>query len=319
MGIARLNRFIRKHCPQCLHKTKLEDLSGKALAIDTSIYLYQFKAKGSIITNMYMMCSIFKHYNITPIFVFDGKPPPEKKATIEMRKEKKNAAQLEHKKIAEQLLTITDKYKRQQLERKLDKLAKKFIRIKNYEIRNVKALFSSYGISFIEAIGEADRWCAKLVSSGHAYACLSEDMDMFAYGCPRVLRYLSLIHHTAIMYDLSKILDKLNLTLVEFRTLCIFSGSDYHYNSNIYIKPIEYYYNAFKRYKLTNCTRGDFYNWLYDREVLPISKDDFSQAHVLFNTTTLTITPNMINKYYLQPEKLKDILKKDNFIFPPAK
>ena len=57
MGIARLNRFIRKHCPQCLHKTKLEDLSGKALAIDTSIYLYQFKAKGSIITNMYMMCS----------------------------------------------------------------------------------------------------------------------------------------------------------------------------------------------------------------------------------------------------------------------
>ena len=89
--------------------------------------------------------------------------------------------------LVHNLLSITDKHKRLGLEHKLAKLAKKFIRIKNHEIRDIKMLFSSYGISYIEAIGEADRWCAKLVSSGRAYACVSEDMDMFAYGCPFVL------------------------------------------------------------------------------------------------------------------------------------
>ena len=29
--------------------------------------------------NMYLMLSIFRYYNVIPIFVFDGKPPPEKK------------------------------------------------------------------------------------------------------------------------------------------------------------------------------------------------------------------------------------------------
>jgi len=297
----------------------LEEFSGKVVTIDTSIYLYQFKAKGSILSNMYLMCSVFKRYNIQPIFVFDGKPPPEKKAVIEMRKEKKNAAQQEHQQITEQLLTITDKRMRQELQRKLAKLAKKFIRIKNSEIRDVKALFSSYGISFVEAIGEADRWCAKLVLSGVADACLSEDMDMFAYGCPIVLRYFSLIQHTAVVYDLSMILQRLNLTLFDFRTLCILAGSDYHYNSNVYIKPIHYYYKLMKQYKSTNCYRGDFYNWLYDRESIPLSKEDFCKAHTLFNTTSLTMPPNMIKKFELNITKLQEILKKDYFIFPPTK
>ena len=319
MGIARLNRFIQKHCPQCLNKIHLSALSGKVLAIDTSIYLYKFKAKGTLITQMYLMCSLFKHYNIKPIFVFDGKPPPEKQAVINMRREKKEAAEREHKKLVDHLSSITNEYKRRGIERKLDKLAKKFIRIKNREIQEIKMLFSSYGISYIEAIGEADRWCAKLVLSGHAYACVSEDMDMFAYGCPLVLRYLSLVNRTAILYDLHKILANLYFSLDDFRTLCILSGSDYHYDSSAYAKPIGYYYNRLKRYKSTNLTRGDFYNWLYDREALPLSKDDYYKAYTLFNNASLIITPQHIKVHYLQPNKLKEILRKENFIFPPAK
>jgi flap endonuclease-1 len=318
MGIARLNRFIQKRCPQCLHKINLETLSGKVLAIDTSIYLYKFKAKGSLITQMYLMCSLFKYYNIKPIFVFDGKPPPEKQAVINMRREKKKAAEREHKKIAHNLLSTTNKYKRQGLKHKLDKLAKKFIRIKNSEIRDIKMLFSSYGISYIEAVGEADRWCAKLVSSGYAYACVSEDMDMFAYGCPLVLRYLNLVNRTAVLYDLHKILAKLSLPLGDFRSLCILSGSDYNYDSSAYVKPIGYYYYRLKRYKSTNLTRGDFYNWLYDREVIPLSKDNYCKARTLFNNASLIITPQDIRTHSPQPKKLMDILRKENFIFPPV-
>jgi len=51
----------------------------------------------------------------------------------------------------------------------------------------------AYGVSYIDADGEADQLCASLVLKNKVYACLSEDMDLFVYGCPRVLRYLSFI------------------------------------------------------------------------------------------------------------------------------
>ena len=36
--------------------------------------------------------------------------------------------------------------------------------------------------------GEADELCAKLVIKRYAYACLSEDMDLFVYGCNKIMR-----------------------------------------------------------------------------------------------------------------------------------
>ncbi len=95
MGISRLNYFLQHSCPNGIHPIHLKTLSGKTLAIDTSIYLYKFKAKGCIIENMYLMCSIFKHYNITPIFVFDGKPPDNKGNCLQERRE--NFMKLEEK------------------------------------------------------------------------------------------------------------------------------------------------------------------------------------------------------------------------------
>ena len=72
---------------------------------------------------------------------------------------------------------------------------------------------NAFGVTYIEAKGEADQLCAKLVIKRYAYACLSEDMDLFVYGCPRVIRYLSLINETVIIYYLDNILNDLDLTL----------------------------------------------------------------------------------------------------------
>ena len=57
------------------------------------------------------------------------------------------------------------------------------------------------GISYYQAKGEADKLCAKLVNKNKVFACLSEDMDLFVYGCPKVLRYISLLNKNVIMYD----------------------------------------------------------------------------------------------------------------------
>ena len=54
------------------------------------------------------MLAIFREYNIIPIFVFDGKPPPEKKELLQKRREDKTAAKNEYNKLKNQLDQIQD-------------------------------------------------------------------------------------------------------------------------------------------------------------------------------------------------------------------
>ena len=82
MGIKHLNRFFRKNVPSSMHFISIAELSGKKIAVDISIYLYKYALDGNLIENIYLMLSILRHYNITPIFIFDGKPPPEKKELL---------------------------------------------------------------------------------------------------------------------------------------------------------------------------------------------------------------------------------------------
>lgn len=80
MGIKYLNKFLRenvsKHAIKCI---PIRELSGKKIAIDISIYMFKFLGDNSLVESMYIMLALFRHHQITPIFVFDGKPPAEKK------------------------------------------------------------------------------------------------------------------------------------------------------------------------------------------------------------------------------------------------
>ena len=81
MGIPKLNKLLLEKCNNTdfIRKIHLKELEGKTIVIDTSIYLYKFSAQNRLIENFYLLISLFLHNNITPLFVFDGKPPPEKK------------------------------------------------------------------------------------------------------------------------------------------------------------------------------------------------------------------------------------------------
>ena len=46
---------------------------------------------------------------------------------------------------------------------KLDTLKRDFVKIKHTDIENVKLLLQAYGVSYIDAPGEADKLCAKIV------------------------------------------------------------------------------------------------------------------------------------------------------------
>jgi flap endonuclease-1 len=236
MGIPFLNRLLRSECKNAVQMISLSDLSGKKIAVDTSIYLYKYLVNDNLIENFYLMLSLFRHYNIIPVFIFDGKPPAEKKELLIQRIKDKKTAQEEYDKLKELLNTnaLADEEEKQEVLTNMDVLKKKFISIHKTHIETVKQLIVSYGASYYDAPGEADTLCAKLVLTNKVWACLSEDMDMFVYGTSRVIRYLSLLNHTAVLYNMESILKTLNVNQEEFKEICVLSGTDYNIHKDIH-------------------------------------------------------------------------------------
>ena len=103
MGIRYLNRFLKDNASPSIKLCNLAELSGKKIAIDISIYMYRFASDNTLIENVYLMLSVFRYYNIIPIFIFDGKPPAEKRELLQKRKEDKNEAEEEYNRLKNSL------------------------------------------------------------------------------------------------------------------------------------------------------------------------------------------------------------------------
>ena len=101
-----LNKFLQDKCKTSISFINLSELSGKRIAVDISIYLYKFLSDNALLENLYLMISIFREHKITPIFVFDGKPPVEKNDTIAFRKKTKMNAREEYYRLKQILHDI---------------------------------------------------------------------------------------------------------------------------------------------------------------------------------------------------------------------
>ena len=317
MGIKHLNRFLQNSCDKSINKIHISSLSGKKIVIDTSIYLYRFMGDGCLLENFYLMISIFRQYNIIPLFIFDGKPPKEKEELLKQRNIDKKNAEAKYKILEDKLINDTSHdINQNEIKDDMDVLKKQFIRIRHTDIENVKILIKAYGVSYIEAIGEADKLCAKMVCKNKAYACLSEDMDLFVYGCGRVLRYLSLLKKTAIMYDLSGILSEIKMTLTEFQQVAVVSGTDYNYNinNNTNLMTTLKYFKKYKKINLTN-----FYKWLELNTKYINNIDELNDIIGMFSLSDMIeykIYENIkITNGPVHISNLKSIMEKENFVF----
>lgn len=260
MGIPKLNRFMLSNCSeQTIQKKHLSNFSGKIIAIDASIYMYKFNGYNALMENMYLLVNTFKYYKMKPIFIFDGKPPEEKKDLLKMRQQDKQIAENKCDELRRELMNMNDDDPdRAELIIAIEKLKKQFIRININDINNVKMLLDACGVAYYDAPSEADQLCAKLVISKMAWACLSDDMDMFLYGCTRVMRHISLINHTVIFYNMNGILRELEMPMQHFREIAVISGTDYNISDSTNLWTTLKYY---KEYKL-QMTKNTFYEWL---------------------------------------------------------
>ena len=98
MGIKGLTQLIKEHSSDSIETCNLHTLSGKKLAIDASLFMYKMlinmrtsnqsylKSKDgkivSHITGIFYKTANYLAVNITPIYVFDGKPPQNKQGVL---------------------------------------------------------------------------------------------------------------------------------------------------------------------------------------------------------------------------------------------
>lgn len=256
----------------------LKDLKNKTVAIDSMNILYQFlssirlrdgsplkNSKGEITStyngifykNIYML-----ENDITPVWVFDGKPPELKTKTREERKKVKEKALEDYIKAKEEG-NVDD----------MQKYAKRINYLEPKIVENSKKLLDLMGIPYINAPSEGEAQCSYMVKKGDAYAVVSQDYDALLYGALRTVRNITASNKHLELIELDEVLETLNVSLDNLIDMAILIGTDYNIggikgigpkkaldivrNNKIkeYIKDIDNYEeikNIFKNPKITD-------------------------------------------------------------------
>ena len=229
MGIKDLNKFINTHVPESIQTKDLCYFRGQKIAIDTSIFMYKYLYKNdNFLEGFFQQIFKLSAYNITPIYVFDGTPPSEKKYVLDNRKQKR-------KNIDSKKEVLKNKYlefKRKKLNTvnillEIKKLERKSIKITNEHITKLKEMLDLMSIKYIQANCEADAYCGALYQHGVVDACISDDMDFLTCGSNKLIRNFNLSNNTVLFYDLDLILKKLSITREQWVDICILCGCDY--------------------------------------------------------------------------------------------
>lgn len=315
-----LNRYVRQHYKECMRTICLQDLSGKVITVDASIYMYRFLTDDGLLEGIFQLASIMQSSGVKLLFVFDGPPPPQKADTLKARAESRREAIQQLSEIEDLLETEESPKRVNELRSQLHEAKKKSVRLDRSHVRKVRELLDGMGVPHVEAEGEADGLCVKLVQKGKAYACLSEDMDMFVYGCPRVLRYLSMLNRTVVLYDTNKMLEEMDVTFTEFQQICILCGTDYAKLKEppVTLETAMCTLQEYKKQKETADTDG-FLEWLEANTEFVDNALDLYVVQYMFELRSYQIPKNCPNlqrwNYVCDREKMEAILAKEGFIF----
>ena len=133
---------------------------------------------------------------------------------------------------------------------------------------------------------------------------MSDDMDLFVYGCPIILRNVDLINRTCLEYNLNSILKKLSINMEDFKLLCLCSGSDYYKSE----KNIFHNYNVYK-FKKKNQSYKEI---MFKNDAL---SEKIKNVSLMFDVTNKNINFQLKNNQNIDKSKLHKLLEMENFIF----
>jgi len=168
---------------------------------------------------------------ITPIYVFDGKPPEQKTQELERRRKVKEEAE----KKLEQVKAEGSVEKGE-----LRKYAQMAIRFSNEMAEESKELLKAMGIPIVQAPSEGEAEAAYINSLGLSWAAASQDYDSLLFGAKRLVRNLTLTGKRKLpgkdvyieikpeLIELEILLKKLGITREQLIDIGIIIGTDYN-------------------------------------------------------------------------------------------
>ncbi|XP_034041531.1 exonuclease 1 [Thalassophryne amazonica] len=226
MGIPGLLQFIR----DASEPINVKKYKGQMVAVDTYCWLHKGAfscaeklAKGEPTDQYVWYCMKFVDmlltFSIKPILVFDGRNLPSKQEVEKSRRERREA----NLQKGRQLLR----------EGKLSEARECFTRCVNITpamAHNLIKAARARGVDCIVAPHEADAQLAYLTKSGLAQVVITEDSDLLAFGCKKVILKMDK-HGNGLEIDQSHLGRCRSLgnvfTEEKFRYMCIISGCDY--------------------------------------------------------------------------------------------
>lgn len=262
MGIKGIYDIIHKRVPECRRPTFLAEWKGKKWAFDSNALMYRYLYGGQPNSHLFqfaaLVCDLVE-FEITGFFVFDGKPPKEKKAVKEQRDKRKRdhaekvlSLQSDIKKmktnagVAPDLSIHVSPAKRgicsredenaiKHQESNLSGLERQSISVTPEQIGEVKTLLRLMGQVVLEAESEGEAWCAMLNRLGYVDAGVTEDSDFIAFGGKTMIRGMGGMGTTPegrktreikmTVYDVPSILKGLDVDEEEFVEASILCGN----------------------------------------------------------------------------------------------
>jgi flap endonuclease-1 len=223
----------------------LSDLKGKTLVVDAFNQLYMFlssirqpdgsllkDSSGNVTSHLnglfYRFTKLMQN-DIKLIFVFDGAPPDLKLKERERRAQIKHEAELKYEQAKE----------KEDLE-EMKKYASRTSKLTKEMIVDAKELISALGCTVIQAPSEGEAQAARIVKNKDAYASLSQDADSMIFGCPLVIKNLTLsgrkklpskLSYETISPELISLQDTLNnlgIDIDQLIVIAMLTGTDYN-------------------------------------------------------------------------------------------
>jgi 5'-3' exonuclease len=309
MGIKKLSKFLLSH--NIIKKyNNLDDFVSQysyltrnknyiKICIDASLYIHKYlHSYNDILLGFTNQIIRLLSAKILPVYVFDGKPPKEKKDVIKARLDRKQRINNKIKDI-ETSINLTAGNSSDELLEKMNKLKRQVVNVNKNDIDNLKKLLDIFEIPYICANSEADIICAELTKRNIVHACLSDDMDLLVFGCKKIIR---IVEGVIYEYDLNSILLKLNITYEQFVEMCILIGCDYI--KNLKINP-ELAYNYIKKY-------NNILN--FDQNIIQTNHIDIINAKNIFiNHSCLIENIDINTNVNFNLNKILEFLKNNQF------
>ena len=219
---------------------------------------------------------------ITPVMIFDGTSPIEKKETQEKRISGSDESKIKAEELKSKIKAIPDHLRSKEMLIPLRKLYAQWHTISKINFSNFKIMCKGMGLCVIDAPGEGESLCSGLCRDGHVDAVYSTDTDNLALGCPRWIYEIDK-GIVKICY-LKGILKDLKFSYPQFVDFCILLGCDYN-NGIKDIGVITAYKILSERTSLDNCSGS-----LKPEDILSLKH---TECRKLFSPNTLESVPQI--------------------------